>query len=119
MKNSKIEEVEIIISRSLQIGVIFSATIMLIGLIMFLVTGSSGYRGNTFPTNLQVIFYGLISFKPYAVILTGLFVLILTPIFRVGVSVIVFFKEKDFLYVKITSLVFTILIISLLLGKAE
>ena len=119
MGKSNIEEVEIMISRSLQIGVIFSAIVMLIGLLMFLVTGSSGYPGDTFPTNLLVIFQGLISLKPYAVILTGLFILILTPVFRVGVSIIVFFKEKDFLYVKITAMVFAILIVSFLLGKVE
>lgn len=119
MKKSNIEEVEVIISRSLQIGVILSAAIMLIGFCLFLITGYSGYPGDTFPTNLLVIFYGLVSFKPYAIILTGLFILILTPIFRVGVSIIVFFKEKDFLYVKITALVFAILIVSFLLGKVE
>lgn len=119
MRKSNIDEVEIIISRSLQIGVVFSAAVMLVGLSLFLITGDSGYPGNTFPTNLLVIFQGLISLKPYAVILTGLFILILTPVFRVGVSVLVFFKEKDFLYVKITMLVFAILIISFLLGKVE
>lgn len=119
MKKSNIDEVEVIISRSLQIGVIFSAAVMLVGLSLFLITGKSGYSGNTFPTNLLVIFQGLISLKPYAVILTGLFILILTPVFRVGVSIIVFFKEKDFLYVKITALVFAILIVSFLLGKVE
>lgn len=119
MGKNDIEEVEVIISRSLQIGVIFSAAVMLIGLSMFLITGNSGYPGSTFPTDLRVIFQGLISLKPYAIILTGLLILILTPLFRVGVSIIVFFKEKDFLYVKITALVFVILIISFLLGKVE
>lgn len=119
MKKSNIDEVEIIISRSLQVGVMLSAAVILIGFLMFLITGSSGYPGDTFPTNLLVIFHGLISFKPYAVILTGLLILILTPVFRVGVSIVVFFKEKDFLYVKITALVFAILIVSFLLGKVE
>lgn len=119
MKKSNIEEVEVIISRSLQIGVVLSAAIMLIGFSLFLITGNSGYPRDTFPTDLLVIFYGLMSLKPYAIILTGLFILILTPIFRVGVSIIVFLKEKDFLYVKITTLVFVILIISFLLGNVE
>lgn len=116
---SNIEEVEIIISKSLQIGVLASAAVTLIGFLMFLITGSSGYAGNTFPTNLLVIFQGVAALKPYAIILTGLFILILTPVFRVGVSIIVFMKEKDYLYVKITAVVFAILIVSFLLGKVE
>lgn len=117
--NSKIEEMEIIISNFLRIGVVLSAIIVFIGLSMFLVTGNSGYSGNYFPTTPSEIFNGLILFKPYAIILTGLMILILTPVFRVGVSILVFIKEKDFLYVKITSLVFIILIISFVLGKVE
>ena len=49
--------------------------------------------------------------------MTGVMVLIATPIFRVGVSIIVFAVEKDYLYVKITTVVFLILIVSLVLGK--
>lgn len=119
MSESKIEEVELVISRSLQVGVILSAAIMLTGFIMYLVTGNSGYAGNTFPTSLQVIFAGLLALKPYAIILTGLLILILTPVFRVGISILVFMKEKDYLYVKITAVVFAILIVSFVLGKVE
>jgi uncharacterized membrane protein len=86
---------------------------------MFLITGNSGYPINTYPTNPLLIFQGVAALKPYAIILTGLFILILTPVFRVGVSIIVFLKEKDYLYVKITAIVFTILIVSFLLGKVE
>jgi uncharacterized membrane protein len=118
MTKNNVEEVEIIISKSLKIGVILSAAVIFIGFIMFLVTGRSGYPGSTFPTNLMLIFKGAAALKPYAIILTGLFILILTPVFRVGISVIVFLKEKDYIYVKITAVVFAILIVSFLLGKA-
>jgi uncharacterized membrane protein len=117
MSKSQIEEVEIIISKALMIGVVLSAIIIFIGFAMFLVTGKSGYIGSTYPTRPIEIFKGLMLFKPYAIILTGLLILIITPVFRVGVSIIVFMKEKDYLYVKITSLVFIILIISFSLGK--
>jgi uncharacterized membrane protein len=119
MEKSNIEEVEIIISKSLKIGVLASAAVIFIGFLMFLITGNSGYPGNTFPTNPLLIFQGVAALKPYAIILTGLFILILTPVFRVGVSIIVFLKEKDYLYVKITAVVFAILIVSFLLGKVE
>lgn len=118
-QNRNIEEVEIIISKSLQIGVLASAAVILTGFLMFILTGNSGYAHNVYPTNPLLVFQGLIALKPYAIILTGLFILILTPVFRVGVSILVFIKEKDYLYVKITSAVFVILIISFLLGKVE
>lgn len=118
-KESRIEEVEITISNLLRIGVLLSAAVIFIGLAMFLITGNSGYPGNYFPSNPVEIIKGLVSVKPYAVILTGLIILVLTPVFRVGVSIIVFAKEKDYLYVKITAVVFTILIISFILGKVE
>lgn len=116
---SKIGEMEIVISNFLRIGVFLSAVIVFIGLSMFLVSGNSGYPAGYYPTTLSEIFSGLIAFKSYAIILTGLIILILTPVFRVGVSIFVFIKEKDFLYVKITSLVFIILLISFVLGKVE
>jgi len=119
IKSNKAEEMETIISNVLRFGVILSAIIIFIGLIIFLITGNSGYTGNYYPTNPLEILKGLISLKSYAIILTGLLILILTPVFRVGVSIIVFFQEKDFLYVKITSLVFIILLISFVLGKVE
>lgn len=117
--NNKIEEMEIIISNFLRIGVLSSAIIVFIGLSMYLISGNSGYSGSYFPSSLSEIFNGLLALKPYAIIMFGLIILILTPVFRVGVSILVFIKEKDFLYVKITSLVFIILLISFILGKVE
>jgi uncharacterized membrane protein len=117
MKESNIAEVEIIISKSLRVGVILSSVIILIGLLMFLISGISGYPGTTYPTTPSAIWEGSLSFKPYGIIMLGLMILIAIPVFRVGVSIIVFLKEKDYLYVKITTIVFIILIISFLMGK--
>lgn len=119
MENNNIDDVELIISKSLKVGVSLSAIIMFVGFLLFLITGNSGYANNTYPTNLTQIFQGLVALKSYAIILTGLFILILTPVFRVGVSILVFLKEKDSLYVKITALVFAILMVSFFLGKVE
>ena len=113
-----IEDVELAVSKLLRIGVLISGTIITIGLILFLVTGKSGYSGHSFPTKFGDILHGLFALKSYAIILTGLFLLILTPVFRVFVSIFVFWKEKDKLYVVITIIVFVILMISLALGKA-
>lgn len=119
MKKHNMEEVEIVISRSLRVGVLLSAAVMLAGLLMFLITGSGGYPGGTFPTEPGAILRGLMTLKPYAVILAGLMLLILTPVFRVGVSIIEFAKERDYRYVVITALVFGILLVSFWLGRVE
>lgn len=118
MEESKIAKVEITISKMLRIGVVLSASIIIIGLSMFLITGNSGYTGSTYPTAVGEIFRGLLQLKSYGIIMTGLLLLIATPIFRVGVSIIVFMKEKDYMYVKITAIVFIILILSFAMGKA-
>lgn len=119
MRNKEVEDLELIIARAIKYGVLLSAAIIFIGFSMFLITGSTGYSGNYFPTDLLTVAQGIVTFKPYAIIMAGLFILILTPVIRVGVSILVFAKEKDYTFVKITTLVFVILIISFLLGKVE
>lgn len=117
--DEKLETMEIMISNALRIGVVASAIIIALGLLAFIITGHSGYAGSTFPRSPIIILKGLIHLKPYAIMLFGLLVLILTPVFRVGVSIITFLQEKDYLYTAITATVFVILIISFLLGKVE
>lgn len=119
MENKELEEMELTISRFLKFGVMLSAAVIALGFLIFIFTGNSGYNGEYFPKTPVEIFKGLASLKAYAIILTGLMFLILTPVFRVGISILVFIKEKDFLYAKITALVFIILIVSFLLGKVE
>ncbi|HHW56313.1 MAG TPA: DUF1634 domain-containing protein [Clostridia bacterium] len=118
-ENEELRTMELIISRALNIGVTTSAIVIFIGLLMLLLTGKSGYPTGYYPFSPAEILRGFIVLKPYAVILTGLLLLILTPVFRVAVSIITFLYEKDYLYAGITTLVFIILIISFILGKVE
>lgn len=112
-----VKEMDIIISSFLRIGILFSSLVILTGLLMFLISGKSGYSGAFYPTHPMDVFKGCYLLKPYAIIMFGLMLLIAIPVLRVAVSIIVFFKEKDFLYVKITSSVLIILIISFLISK--
>lgn len=115
---SRIEGVELAVSKLLRIGVFIAAIVIIIGLLQLLITGDRGYPGETYPTGFGSIIDGLMSWKSVAVIETGLLLLILTPVLRVFVSLFVFLQEKDYRFVGITALVFIILIVSFLLGKA-
>lgn len=114
--SNEMDKVEITIGKILRIGVLISAIIMLFGFILYLTKHSTGYINDSFPTTLTDVFIGLSSLKPAAVMMFGLFCLILTPVLRVAVSIYAFYVEKDHLYVWITTLVLVILIIALCLG---
>ena len=115
--NKELQDVEMIISKALRAGVVISGTVIFIGLLIFLLSGNSGYPESVYPSKPSEIIRGLLELKSYAVIMTGIMILIATPVFRVGVSIIVIAVEKDYLYVKITTVVFLILIVSMVLGK--
>jgi uncharacterized membrane protein len=116
--SKQIENGELIISKTLRIGVLISAAFIIVGLTMFLMTGDSGYPYETYPTTLTAIWTGLLAGKSYAIILTGLFLLILTPVFRVVTSLIMFWVQGEKIYVLISTIVLVILIISFIIGKA-
>lgn len=116
-------KVEVIIGQILRIGVITSAIVILIGIGLYLMNGS-GYPtvvkgGQTiieFPRRFSAIFAGIAAGKSYAVIMFGVFLLILTPVLRVIVSIYAFYKEHDTLYVVITTIVLVILMFAMFLG---
>lgn len=113
---SEMSKVENVIGVIMQIGVITSAVVIIIGLLIFFISGQSGYAGNTFPHSFVAIWHGLLGLKPYAVIMLGLFLLILTPALRVLVSIYAFAMMKDRMYVWITSIVMVILVIAMVIG---
>ncbi|KHF34902.1 hypothetical protein CM49_02924 [Paenibacillus sp. P1XP2] len=62
-ENSEIQDVELAVSRWLRIGVIISAAVIILGLILLFIQGGSGYPGDTYPHDLPDIFRGLIELK--------------------------------------------------------
>lgn len=109
-----------IIGGILLVGVILSACIILIGLIMlpFRPGGLTTKRIEDFPHTIPDLWAGLLALHPQAIIELGAVVLILTPFLRVAASVVTFALERDRKYVVITLIVLIVLIISFLLGKA-
>ena len=116
--SSRIFHMEMFISKSLRWGVLISAAVIFAGFALLLATGQSGYAEGVFPTGLGDVFTGLATLKPFAVIALGLALLIATPVFRVGSSIVAFALEGDRLYVGITVFVFAVLMLSFFLGKA-
>ncbi|BAN73288.1 MULTISPECIES: DUF1634 domain-containing protein [Lacticaseibacillus] len=113
---TEIDDVEIMIGKVMQVGVILSAVVIVLGLILLIATGSTGYPAGVHPTRVGAILSGTFALKPYAVLMTGIFLLILTPVLRVVVSIYAFAVEHDHLYVWITTAVLIILIGAMTIG---
>lgn len=117
-RKKEMNEVERLIGQILRIGVIVSAIVIVIGLAALFIEGGSGYPGDTVPLGFRAMFAGVMQFKPFAIIMLGLFLLILTPVLRVVVSIYAFAVERDTLYVAITTIVLIILVIAMVIGYA-
>lgn len=119
MKKEEMRDVELIIGKILRIGVVVSAIVVILGVILYFINGGTGYPDGQWPRRFGVIFQGVFQGKSYAVIMLGIFLLILTPVLRVVVSIYAFAKEHDLLYVYITSAVLVILIIAMIFGYQQ
>src|SRR5258706_9190584 len=111
------EKTNTIIGWILQGGVMLSAALILLGLILFPFRpgGFSTARLLVFPQTLGEVWAGLLILRPQAVITLGILLLIATPVVRVVVSVVAFALERDRRYVVITLAVLAILMISIFL----
>ena len=109
------------IGNILRVGVILSAVLVLCGGILYLYhygltwLGYATFKGE--PERLKDI-YGILksalSFHSRGIIQLGLLCLIATPIMRVIFSLGIYAKQKDTLYVIITSIVLCLLLYSLI-----
>ncbi|MFQ6085697.1 MAG: DUF1634 domain-containing protein [Candidatus Bathyarchaeia archaeon] len=102
------------VSWVLRLGVLLSAAIIMLGLILAVATGNTDYpRGNI---SLEWVLKNSASFQPAALIFLGFLVLIATPVIRVAASIVTFYYSKDLTYTLITSIVLLTLIASFLIG---
>ena len=113
MKREK--DITITISNILKAGVYFSSFLILVGIILTFVSDTScnlSIERYTF----QEMITGLFKFDNYSYLMFGIFVLILTPVLRILGLLVIYFKEKDYKFVRICIIVLLILCISLTLG---
>lgn len=116
---------EIWISYVLRIGVLVSGAVILVGLTYFLVRGATGTKsttaeellrggGKTITVTPASIARGAVALDPIAIIQVGVLLLILTPMMRVGMTVLLFGAQRDWAFVAITCIVFGVLVAGLI-----
>jgi len=115
---SKILQTEDFVSWSLRLGVYLAGGVVLLGLLLMFGTGRTGYGPDIFPTSAAAAINGALALKPAAIVSLGLMLLILTPVFRVTASIVLFLLERDWVFTVITSVVLLILLVGLIFGKA-
>ena len=123
---------ELVLSNTLLYGVLASTGVIILGLIMLAATSSTGYACDSsgdvlscilsfkssftpsqlYPNTLASVVSGLVAVKPFAIIQLGVIILLATPVFRVGSSLVLFAFEKDRAFVLITLFVLVVLLFS-------
>ncbi len=117
--------IEIWISYVLRIGVTVAGAIILIGVLVFLIRGPvagepgsyhavTGGGGHSIAISWEDVWNGVKAGQGLAIVQLGLLVLVLTPLMRVGMTVILFLAERDIPFIVVTTIVFIILVIGFL-----
>ncbi|MGC9158741.1 MAG: DUF1634 domain-containing protein [Terracidiphilus sp.] len=117
------QEVDLSVAAMLRFGVTFAALVVLAGGLLLLrhpwsaIPDYSHFHVEEKSLcNFQGILRGTLRLSPPSVIQLGLLVLILTPIARVVFCLVGFARQRNLLYVLVSSAVLTILLISLING---
>ena len=111
------DELAPIISWTLLVGVFASAILIAFGFLLYALSGSAAVPARPLST-IGAVVRGLLLLHPLAVIDSGLLLLILTPVTRVAIGVVGFWRERDPNMTAATSFVLLALILSFVLGKA-
>ncbi len=114
---SLVRQAEVLISNVLRGGVLLSAAVILVGVVLYYThpaTAAAAASALTYPHSLGEVIPGVMAGNAEAIITLGLLILLATPVLRVAVSIGAFALERDWLYVGITALVLTLLLSSIL-----
>ena len=108
-------DINVVISNILKAGVFVSSFFIVTGIVLGFVTGVNGSIAIERYTFSEMI-NGLLSLNYYSYLMSGIFLLILTPVLRIFGLLYVYTLEKDYRFIRICILVLIILTISLFLG---
>jgi uncharacterized membrane protein len=115
------------ISNLLRFGVLLSIGVVLLGLVFMFVHHPQYVTSKTdlgqltspsavYPHTIREVVAETLAHRGQGLVMLGLLLLIATPVARVAFSVAAFTFERDWIYVGITILVLTLLLISLATG---
>ncbi len=117
-QKSEIQFINKVVAIILSTGMFATVGFYLIGLILLFI------KGRPIPSLSDQYFHSfgeffsyLTTLHPRAFLYLGTVCLILTPVSRVFISIIAFWKEKDFKYVGVTFIVFMVIVISVIIGS--
>lgn len=110
---------ERLISNVLRFGVILSAVLIMVGLVMMALSGTIPTHGTSAPLHLDgaglsMLGQGLAELNGRAWVMLGLLCLVGTPVARVALSLVMYVRQHDMTYIAITSFVLAVLLLSLL-----
>ena len=118
-------ELEQVIGRLLQYGVLLAAAVTLLGGVMLLAQhGAAPASYSVFQgeqahlRSLTAIVSGAFSGQATSIVQLGLLLLIATPVARVAFTLVAFALQRDRMYVLITTIVLALLLYGLLFGGA-
>lgn len=123
----RVRRVELIISRVLRAGVVTSLVVIVVGMAMAFAGHASLLHSATverkltsgnarFARSPSTMLAELRAGEGRGVVSLGLVILLLTPVVRVGVSIVTFLYQHDRAFVGVTCFVLAILVASFVLG---
>lgn len=119
------EQVEHVVGRLLQVGVLFAALVVIVGGALLLAQYGAGrpnfghFRGEESALkSVGSIIHGVLRGDSRAIVQLGLVLLIATPVARVALTLGAFVLQRDRLYIAVTALVLTLLLYGLFWGHA-
>ena len=111
------EELDLVMGKILRAGIFLSILFMFIGFVLYLFSGQQVISLKNLEQFNPVTYVKSHSiFDAVTFMLLGAFMLILTPIFRVISTFIIFVKTKDKMYTIFTAVVMVIILVSIILG---
>jgi len=113
-------EVEQIVGRLLQLGVLIATVVVLLGAVMLIATHGGDvmnfrvFRGESSTLrSVSAAVRGAFSMDPRGMVQLGLVLLIATPVARVALTLVAFVLQRDRLYVVLTAIVLVLLLFGL------
>jgi uncharacterized membrane protein len=111
------EQLDILLGRLLRAGVTAAAVVVMTGAFWFLTRHGRELRDyHAFQPDaanspaLRAVYSGIRAGRSRSLIQAGLLMLIATPVARVALSLVLFIRRKDYVYVCVTSIVMAVLL---------